>query len=243
MNLEQQILDIIDYLDSSDLGRVAIGVDKLDGLLHQLLPSIKQYHQQQQNDVIDKFIRLQDNFQYNMAGYLLNYYRIQQDAKQTIKCNQCLQGLLLLHKQSRKLFNRKSNLQLIVSTLKNGQDIDVIISTITTIIHILLKDLQNFRNFEDLLGCSIIIKYLNFDKMIEQVKDVKDQKLNFKIIEFLIFYLIDESNMVGLGPTKSIQEKSNLFKQEFPEIDQLIYSLRELNHEVKFNLIKSGNIS
>lgn len=236
--MEQQILDIIDLLDSGELDTVSRGVDQLDELLYQLLPAIKQYHhQQQQNETIDAFIKLQDNFQYNLAGYLLNYYRLQDDAI-IIKCNQCLQGLLLLHKPSKKLFHRKSNLQLIIRTLQNGSNIDTIISTITTIIHILLKDLTNFRNFEDLNGCSIIIKYLNFDKMIEPRQDLQEQKLNFKIIEFLIFYLIDETNMVNLGPTKSIEEKSNLFKHEFPEIDQLIKSLRELNHEVKFNLIK-----
>lgn len=233
--MEIQILEIIDLLDSDELKTSTEGVLLLDQFLFSHLQDIKLHHQHN-NEFVDAFVTLQDNFQYNIVSHLLLYYAKSPTEAQLIKANQVLQGLLLLHKPSKRLFHNKKNLNLILGTIINITNIDLIVSSITTIIHILLKDLKNFRNFEELGGCSIIINYLDFDKPNQEL--VK-QNLNFKIIEFLLFYLIDESNMVGLGPVKSIEEKSMLFKNELPEIDQLINSLQELNQEVKLNSIKN----
>ena len=232
--MESRVLAILDELEATDVATLEAGVDLLDGFLYELLPRIRQYHDTGTDGEIAKFKSLQDNFEFNIVARLLNYYRAVdgQWGEHTIRANQCLQGLLLTHTSSQKLFHRRANLQLIIDML-DSSDKDVIISAITTIIHVLLKDLTNFRTFESLGGCSKIINHLDLDESmkIEQLNNHnrQQQNLNFKIIEFLIFYLIDESNMDG--PTKSVAEKSSHFKKDFPEIDQLMKSLQELQVE------------
>ncbi|ODV80505.1 cell division control 14, SIN component [Suhomyces tanzawaensis NRRL Y-17324] len=251
--MEDTILDIVDLLDSTELTDVVHGIDQLDLLLSQLLPQIVAMHKRgtvtstnsgiPDSKSLATFVALQDNFQYNLAHYLINFYKFlakdprEVDPKAILTCNRLLQGLLLIHPSLRKLFSRLSNMRLLLVLVDQGTfSIQITISFISTLIHILLKDLKNFRIFEDNGGCSILIrkfKLASFDELPKSNSNIKvytQQNLNFKIIEFLIFYLVDETNFKSTITPKTVAEKSALFKADFPEIDSLIENLNELNN-------------
>lgn len=270
--MEDNILQIVDLLDSQNDTEICKGLNKLDTLLLLLLPEIEGSWSPKLNRTLDEgksptrltsdgtrsprvsenpkrlgrtngaedlklFLKLQDNFQYNIASHLLNYYKYVHDIDDNIMtCNRLLQGLLLIHPDSRKLFNRDLNMKLMLGFLNNdGLSIRITISFISTFIHILLKDLRNFRVFEANNGCSLLIRKFNLSSFDPRTSlnsssnegTLTQQNLNFKIIEFLIFYMIEE-DMTPNGTTKSIEEKSALFRDDFPEIDSLVENLNDL---------------
>ncbi|KAG2733327.1 hypothetical protein G9P44_004317 [Scheffersomyces stipitis] len=266
--MEDILSDIKDHLDTEDFGQISEGLEQLDLLLSRLLPEIVKFQNGSvlsasnkgihtgngSGTSLNSFIALQDSFRFNVASSLLNYYSLVSSNNSTtqnldedeinnatLKCNRLLQGLLLLHPESRSLFHRQKNMDAILGLFEKNNSIEIAVSMITTLIHILLKDLVNFRNFEENYGCSILIrrfKLSSFDmSKINNHKDSKkiytQQDLNFKIIEFLIFYLIDEHTVANPGSEskaqiKTVEEKSNLFRKDFPEIDSLIENLNEL---------------
>lgn len=252
--MEDKMLEIIDHLDSNDITEISTGLELLDVLLRSLLPYIKTYSKlkskrtslqpQRIPQELNTFIELQDNFQYNITEHLLNIYKlnpIEVNYDTFLITNRLLQGLLLIHSNSRQLFHRQRNMKLILDLLLISEDINIelTISIITTLIHILLKDFINYRIFENLNGCSILIKKFKLTSFDNLTKDqtvnttsisIDQKNLNFKIIEFLMFYLTDENVPGNDNSTniKSIKDKSNYFKQDFPEIDDLIQSLNEL---------------
>lgn len=217
--MDQQITSIIDLLDNRD----QLGITKLDQLLFQLLPQITN---KAPATSLPQFIQLQDSFEYNIALYLIKYYKDVHSDEETLTSNRLLQGLLLIHPKSRAIFHRGANMKLILLLLENTNSLKLEISFISTLIHILLKDLKNFRVFEQQNGCSILIRKFNLNLLEETTKVKTTQNLNYKIIEFLIFYLVDEGDLDG--DRKSISDKSGLFKEDFPEIDDLIDNLNEL---------------
>lgn len=247
--MEDTILEIIDHLDSTHIDDLIQGIVKLDEVLSLLLPYItasRKNPQVPRNVKLANFISLQDNFQYNIPSHLIQFYKViwddigRVDINIILTCNRLLQGLLLLHPESRKIFNRLNNMNTMLNFVRitdGGDDkphlpIEVTISFISTLIHILLKDLTNFRVFEENNGCSIVIKKLQLSSFPphKDSQPSKQQELNFKVIEFLIFYLIDENEITSTSKRRTTQEKSELFRPDFPEIDSLVESLNDLKN-------------
>ncbi|RLV96070.1 hypothetical protein JA1_000484 [Spathaspora sp. JA1] len=246
-DIETRIHTIIDLLDSPDITSINVGLTTLQQLLYDLLPYITKYYNNKTSPnttnihqiptQLQRFIDLQDNFQYNLCEHLVNIYRLENITSTEdilLQCNNLVQGLVLIHPNSRKLFHRSKNMKTILDLLEASEkiSIELTMSIITTLIHILLKDFKNYRVFEEQNGCSILIrrfKLSSFDLTQKNINSKQSnlQNLNFKIIEFLMFYLTEESVVNNPNP-KSIQDKSNLFKSDFPEIDDLIESLNQL---------------
>lgn len=247
--MEDIILEIIDHLDSRRIADLIQGIVKLDEVLSLLLPYITAWRKNPQaprNVKLVSFINLQDNFQYNITSHLIQFYKevwkdiAVVDTDIILTCNKLLQGLLLLHPASRKIFNRLNNMKAMLNFVRatNGGDgephlpVEVTISFISTLIHILLKDLTNFRIFEGNDGCAIVIRKLQLSSFPphKDSQPSKQQELNFKVIEFLIFYLIDENEIASSTKKRTTQEKSELFRPDFPEIDSLVENLNDLKN-------------
>ncbi|KAL6452323.1 hypothetical protein SBY92_001581 [Candida maltosa Xu316] len=234
--MEKQILDIVESLTSNELPTIITGLQDLDTLLYNLLPSIKIYHQFKSHDSnLKNFINLQNNFQFNLMQYLVPIYNYDLSNENYLLLNKLVQGLLLIHPTSKKVFNISKNMKVLLDLLETNTSKELIISLISTLIHVLLKNFDNYRVFENLNGCGIIIKHFkltSFENLQsdtgEKEKDSDNNNLNFKIIEFLMLYLLEEVN----NPTgsKSIEEKSQFFIKDFPEIDSLIENLNQLNN-------------
>lgn len=251
--MDVKILGIIDRLESSSFEEMLLGIELLDRLLFELLPEIREQKRLPQTNIISqlgKFTDLQDNFQYNIASRMLNVYRkFLEDSLDDMEvlhtCNRLLQGLLLTHPSSRLLFNIHNNMKMILRFIELPDTqlkaetivypLEVRISFVSTLIHILLKDLKNFRMFEQCNGCSLIIKNFKLSSMYElpapnvSNRTLNQQDLNFKIIEFLFLYLTDEELIASSNSmTRTLEEKSSFFEQDFPEIYNLVENLNDL---------------
>ncbi|KAI5958994.1 uncharacterized protein KGF55_005648 [Candida pseudojiufengensis] len=243
--MERDVSTIIEHLESQNLNGISTGLYLLENLLKNLLPSIeKSYrktttqstpHAQQ----VLEFLDLQNNFSFNLTSVLIRIYRYDLSPKDILTSNKLLQGLLLLHPQSKTVFNKSENMELILELLNYSfsgydQSLNIIISAITTLMHILLKNYNNYRVFEANNGCKTIIKNLRLNSIndINNLNDLENnslslvqQNLNYKIIEFLMFYTMDEQDNPNPITT---EEKVAFFKDEFPEINALVESLNKL---------------
>lgn len=227
---------IVDTLTSDVLDQVSTGLSALDTLLHDLLPSIRKYHQGLAPDSkLSAFLAAQDNFQYNVAGALLSAYIVFGEqgeivlAETVILANRLLLGILLVHPESRKNFGHRRSMVLMVSFLDPKHplfSIDVCVSFISLLVHILLQNVKNMRVFEQCGGCQSVVRHLDSKEGRDNGPAL--QNLSFKVIEFLVFYLTDETELGGVGETKSVAEKAGLFRPEFPGIDELIANLNDL---------------
>lgn len=245
------MLEIIEKLDSDEIENIENGIISLEDFLADLVPEIAYARNNidaPQSSNLTKFIEIQSNFQFNLTSYLLGYYKIvnRDISKMNVTifatCNRLLQGLLLLHRDSRNLFNRDYNMLLILGILALPNEatdssleipivpIEITVSLISTLIHILLKNLKNFRTFENNNGCSILIQKLQLPSFMQglSVPSSKQQELNFKIVEFLIFYMFDETDLPTTLPKYTINAKCNLFRPYFPGIDALVENMDDL---------------
>ncbi|CUM66424.1 uncharacterized protein PRCAT00004088001 [Priceomyces carsonii] len=237
--MEGTLEGIIDCLDSDSFEEKHRGLDLLDHFMAELLPDIVNYRKQGLvSSKLQTFVILQGSLRYNIAQNLISYYKSEgvSDEEYILTCNRLLQGILLLHPDSRNLFGRKATMKLVLKFLEISElSIPVSISFVSTIIHILLKNLENCRVFEECGGCSVVIKKLDLSYSSSQspqvsqntVHEITQQNLNFKIIEFLIFYLVEEEPNSNI-PTKSVKEKSAYFKDQFPNIDNVVENLDTL---------------
>ena len=129
-----------------------------------------QRHIKQNRDLqqLIQFQILQDNFQYNLLQYLLPIYdKYELTLNDYLLSNQIIQGILLIHPNSKRIFSiNHHNMKIILDLLdgcnntnnnNNNKDsandnMKLSISLISTLIHILLKNYDNYRIFEDLNG-------------------------------------------------------------------------------------------
>lgn len=242
--MEDAVYNITDQLESDD--GVADGLQQLDQLLVQLIPSIKTWRKTgTKPQDLATFTQLQDRLESNIASSLLPLYRRFQyelndtDTSLVITTNRCLQGLLLVHPESRKLFHKAQNMRLVLSMVKNDAGVmgyGVAVSLLSLLIHILLRSLKNFRVFEQNNGCEIVIEKLQLaQSLAHKSPSIDQQNLNFKIIEFLVFYLVDETGddvgfEPGPWPKLTLEEKADLFRPFFAGIDDLIDNLNGLKN-------------
>lgn len=244
--MEKEIIDIINAFDSSSVRETERFLEDATKVMKSLLPSIiilMKTLNASKSSQLSKFISLQDEVLYNFTYPLIDVYKSflkekidTKKAQLLLKGNKLLQGLLLLHPNSRTIFNRKENMKVILGYLDMQLDdclelaTELTVSFITTLIHILLKDLSNFRVFEEVNGCSLVIRKLRLSPSGSNGEfDLSlSQDLNFKIIEFLVLYLVDEKEIRSQAPRKTIKEKAGYFRLDFAEIDSLIENLNDL---------------
>lgn len=241
MLLRKALESIIEQLNSGDVESVESGITEVDLLLRSLAPAIQKLHSSGSMDPrLRAFIALQENFQYNLANELLEAYRTLQGSKRKtstlIQINTAMMGLLLIHAESRRLFSKKANMLLILSFLdpkSPAYSVERCASFVSLLIHILLRNLRNIRVFEACGGCMAIIRLLQLSPENESVSDELaevQQTLHFKVVEFLIFYMTDESELKdGSVPMKTISEKASYIKPEFPAIEDLVENLNDLS--------------
>lgn len=245
--MEHQLLAAKKLIQSD----ISSGLDSIDQLLKSLLPDIVTFKTTKvMSNSLKRLIKLQDSFRYNLMGNLVEcldtfYHQSGIEPETLIQYNRIIQGLLLIHPPSRSIFtstkNMKSLLQFIEIPSKVDSTIEfhnnhislvlfeITIGFITSLLHILLKNLDNFRVFETCNGCDIIINKLNLTNVPPKLPNIFNQQdLNFKIIEFLIFYLSDELSIDDIANKKSIKEKSNYFRNYFTDIDSLLESFNDL---------------
>lgn len=235
--LHKELEAIVDTLASDNLDHVVVGLNSLDTLLHNLLPSIRKYHLGGSPDAkLSGFLAAQDSFQYNLASALFSAYSVfgEQSEKvladTVIFANRLLLGILLIHPESRKNFGHRRSMAAIMAFLDPAHpiySIEVCVSFISLLVHILLQNIKNMRVFEQCGGCQSMVRHLDSNE--ERGDGSALQNLSFKVIEFLIFYLTDETELGGEGEIKTVAEKASLIRPDFPGIEELIANLNDLS--------------
>lgn len=233
--MHSQLAAIVDTLTSDSIEEIRLGLFTLDALLYELVPSIRKKHESgASDDRLAAFISAQDNFKYNVASAMVLAYRTFSDYHENVQnetillANRLLLGLLLIHPESRNTFGYRRNMRLMVLLLDPENPlflVELCDSFISLLMHILLQNVRNMRVFEQCGGCHQVIRHLDPQKGNGN-NAAAQQHLYFKVVEFLIFYLTDES---GLGDdTRTIQEKAGLFRPDFPGIDDILANLNDL---------------
>ncbi|GEQ71735.1 hypothetical protein JCM33374_g5421 [Metschnikowia sp. JCM 33374] len=251
LTMKKDVGDILDGLASESYPEIVRGLDTLEIFLKSLAPSVRKHHRSGMLDSkLLALISLQNNFQSNIASGLLSTYsffsntHLKVENQVLIKANYLLSGMLLIHPESRALFSRGRAMAVMLSFLDSKvfrYSEDVSVSFVSLLIHILIKNVKNMRSFEENNGCQLLIHHLSVSP--NDTKDghrngdsdeaVRQKILHFKVIEFLIFYLADESELLNLPQNNgarsvSVSEKADLFRPKFPGIDDLIKNLNDL---------------
>lgn len=237
-DVEKTIAAITRLLSVKNETSIENGLNQLQTLLMAMLPQIEQQKQLVTKTArLGKFLRLQDNFKYNIAwrlqqclGFLFDHIN-DIPLNMVITFTRLFQGILLLHENSRCIFTDDEEMNKVLRFIELDNDecgFEITIGFISLLVHILLKNYDNFRTFERCGGCSVVIRKLNledFQLVKSESRTINQQTLNFKIIEFLIFYFTEESGDVK----RTVHQKAELFKPEFPGINTLIESLNDLH--------------
>lgn len=218
------------------------------------IPGTRKWRIPQENDpVFGEFIRLQNNFQYNMASqlalllhHLWNLYKSSKTHSKEL--NECivlllkdLQGCLLLHPPSRKIFEARYNIGLLLEILDYNVGNDILTNCIPVLVSCMVRNVKVIRLFEELHGPMIICKLLKSKAEQDNttpsssVGDVKEVEV--KILEFLFFYLIPEIKTKDTNKEKDvIVGPDGVLRRT---LDSKIRILNKyLNEEVTQNLVK-----
>ncbi len=188
-----------------DAGNINIGLQLIQSILLSLCSNISTHPVKVPtvNDpVFGSLISLQNNFQFNIVSRLMIILHSNNNGTvETLKQEDILSlleiinGLLLLHPSSRNIFTQRHNMILIIgliiksSTTNNNHSTNYTTSiqkaAIQTLVSALVRNVPNIRLFEALQGPKKICTHF---RKKETSKDVK-----LKILEFLFFYLIPET--------------------------------------------------
>lgn len=129
--MDKDIIEIIDLLTSNELPTISQGLNELNNLLSSLIPFIKQYQTTSSiSSKLEQFENLQNSFQYNLAQHLVPLYSYDLNVDQFLLCNKLLQGLLLIHPNSRSIFNLSKNMKYVIDLLESNLNIKLTISII-----------------------------------------------------------------------------------------------------------------
>lgn len=155
--------------------------------------------------VFREFMRLQNGFEYNVTirlisclERLLGRTTSGQNNLLILSTLDLIQGLLLLHPSSRKLFAREIHMNVLLDLLDTDNSGPVQCATLLTLVCALLDNPANTRTFEVLDGLATVTSLF---KRRDTPREVK-----LKILEFLYFYLMPET-APGSAPSTPSKQK------------------------------------
>lgn len=189
-----------------------------------------------------EFMRLQNGFEWNVTirlisclERLLGRTNNNQNNLLILSSLDLIQGMLLLHAQSRKLFAREIHMNVLLDLLDAGNSGAVQSATLLTLVCALIDHPANTRVFETLDGLATVTSLF---KRRDTPRDVK-----LKILEFLYFYLMPETQTeVPPAPTtpsrkplksnesricRTTEEKQAMLGGFMSNVEGLVADLRE----------------
>ncbi|KAK7203252.1 cell division protein Cdc14 [Myxozyma melibiosi] len=206
--MELLLSSAFDQLSSSDPSLVRRGLRHIEGLLAQLCRPINSSGGEDDNtqlkdktSAIDtrvaddpayrEFLRLQDGFEWNVCLRLLSCLEklLGQENNELssiliVSALEILQGVLLIHRPSRRVFVREVHMTILIDLLDSQLPASVQGATVSALVCALVEEWQNIRTFESLEGLATICTLFK--------RKSTDKEVKLKILEFLFFYLIPE---------------------------------------------------
>ncbi|KAJ5658564.1 uncharacterized protein N7484_002213 [Penicillium longicatenatum] len=220
--MENLLAHSFDYLSSYEPSKVRKGLRQVEGLLAQIClskpkstsdrrrsylttesqPVPKALSELRDDPAFREFFKIQDGFQFNVAMRLVSCleHLLGRGSNGTndmlIVCTlDLIQGALLLHPPSRTLFAREIYMNLLLDLLDPINCPAIQSATLLTLVTALLDCPANTRTFEDLDGL------LTVTSLFKQRATSREVKL--KLVEFLYFYLMPETPILGRGASLS----------------------------------------
>ncbi|KAJ5224825.1 uncharacterized protein N7469_008328 [Penicillium citrinum] len=222
--METLLAHSFDYLSSYEPSKVRKGLRQVEGLLAQIClsksaaksppdrrrsylavenqPVPKALNELHDDPAFREFFKLQEGFQWNVAMRLVSCleHLLGRGSNGTndmlIVCTlDLIQGALLLHPPSRTLFAREIYMNLLLDLLDPINCPAIQSATLLTLVTALLECPANTRTFEDLDGL------LTVTSLFKQRATSREVKL--KLVEFLYFYLMPETPILGPGAISS----------------------------------------
>ncbi|ODV91284.1 hypothetical protein CANCADRAFT_122149 [Tortispora caseinolytica NRRL Y-17796] len=238
--MEKLLVSAFDFLLSSDPGDIRRGLRHIEGMLvHLCRASGKKNHAGQVNDpALDMFVRLQANFEYNLAIRLITCLEglLAKEPSSHIdslcmSALQVLQGVLLLHPPSRRLFARKVNMTVLLDLLEphdEKEDLELRQVTVTTILCAVAGQPENMRRLEELEGISILAALFTTKS--------SPKTLKVSVLEFLCYYLMPETNQQPQQQHKEDDshlrtpaEKEAILSAHIPNVNSITKEMKSLN--------------
>ncbi|KAJ5091530.1 hypothetical protein NUU61_006400 [Penicillium alfredii] len=218
--METLLAHSFDYLSSYEPSKVRKGLRQVEGLLAQIClakarppsadrrrsllsfdapqPVPKALSELRDDPAFREFFKLQEGFQWNVAMRLVSCleHLLGRGSNGTndmlIVCTlDLIQGALLLHPPSRTLFAREIYMNLLLDLLDPINCPAIQSATLLTLVTALVDCPANTRTFEDLDGL------LTVTSLFKQRATSREVKL--KLVEFLYFYLMPETPILGPG--------------------------------------------
>lgn len=194
-------------------------------------PSLKQLCELRDDAAFREFFKLQERFEWNVASRLvgtLDKLMGKNDSANDLAIANTLeliQGVLLLHPPSRRLFSMECNMTLLIDLLDPDSDSpSVLKAALATLVTALLGFPLNTRLFESLSGLQATTSVLENEYVSRSVRALA--------LEFIYFYLMPETPSIsGTHGTSLIQstpsklgavfskKSSNESLREVPECD------------------------
>ncbi|KAI5793088.1 cell division protein Cdc14 [Geopyxis carbonaria] len=150
-----------------------------------------------------EFIRLQNGFEWNVTirlisclERLLGRTNNGQTNMLILSTLELIQGMVLLHPQSRKLFAREIHMNVLLDLLDAGNSGSVQSATLLTLVCGLMDHPANTRTFEALEGLATVSSLFKHRETPREVK--------LRILEFLYFYLMPEPITTGVATATSV---------------------------------------
>lgn len=184
-----------------------------------------------------EFLRLQNGFEWNVTirliaclERLLGKENNNQNNLLILASLDLIQGMLLLHPPSRKLFAREIHMNVMLDLLDAGNSYNIQSATLLTLVCALIEHPQNTRVFEALDGLATVTALF---KRRDTPREVK-----LKILEFLYFYLMAETPATGPAPEgtpsgkmiridRTTEEKQAMLGEFMSNVDGLVADLKE----------------
>ncbi|KAI5821087.1 cell division protein Cdc14 [Pyronema omphalodes] len=262
--MEQLLSTSFDLLSSYDTLHIRKGLRYLEGFLAKMclqappvparngarrdggLSTTAGIHSRPKDAAFREFMRLQNGFEWNVTirlisclERLLGKENNNQNNVLILSALDLIQGMLLLHPCSRKLFAREIHMNVMLDLLDAGNSPAVQAATLLTLVCALIDHPANTRVFEALDGLATITTLF---KRRDTPRDVK-----LKILEFLYFYLMPEmpttsaTSPISTTPLKgrsflnkreyrtdrSTEEKQRMLGEYINNVERLVADLRQ----------------
>jgi hypothetical protein len=185
--------DALDHLTSRETAHIKKGLAALEQHLASiaLQPAGDNGYPSDEDPAYCAFLASQDTFDGNIAGQLCHLLRRltdDGDAEVEATASQALmllQGCVLLHRPSQRLFARQCNLQLLLDLIaRETASSTLCIAALTTLVCCLVDRPASLRVFEACRGLELLCDTFKAAKTPHPVK--------IKMLEFFYFYLMPE---------------------------------------------------
>lgn len=227
--MQNQVSDFIEKIERRDIASMNEVVHDIEAQMLKVCDygtmTLRSSHHTRE---MDQFLTLQDNFAYNLAGRLalqLDWAVCEVDhtdipaVKTAVALLRLIQGLCLIHRPSRLVFNNDDLMKKLIGCTKHKSP-QIQTASVNALVGIMVRQVENIRRFESLRGLKAVCDTFKHRLTAKEVK--------LSILEFLFFYLIPETHIVDKDrtiPRKTTADKQVMLGKYLSNVDGLVREL------------------